>query len=483
MTRRLIDLACAARFSCPSCDAEITSVTDDSRQVEPGTLFVAHRGIHADGHDFLADALARGAAAVVAEHPVPVDVPSWIVPDGRAALAVWAATFYDHPSRDLFTFGVTGTNGKTSVCHFIAHLMGEETTAVLGTVANFARGLRALTTPSSPVVQQFARQAVEQGCRHLVVEASSIGLEQRRLDEVDFRVGVFTNLTRDHLDLHGTMAAYGEAKAILFRRLRPDGCAVLNADDAFSATLRAACRCPTLTYGVESNVDLVAEVRSEDRLGIAVEIRWRGDRADVFLPLHGRHGVSNALAASGAALAAGRDFPDVAAALETLPPVLGRWQAYARDDGIDAVVDFAHTPDGLEQVLASLRRLYPDIVVVFGCAGGSDRGKRAEMGEIAGRLASLVVLTTDNPKQEDPDAIAAEIAAGVARTRAESVRILDRNEAIAVAVARATPGGVVLLAGKGHETYQIVRGAFVPHSDVAALEGLGFRPLGMRQVR
>ena len=477
MTRRLSHLADAAGFPLPDRDVEITSVTDDSRLVERGTLFVAHRGVHDDGHDFIEDAVSRGALAVVAERPVSVGVPLWIVPDGRAALAAWAGALYGHPTRDLVTIGVTGTNGKTSVCHFIAHLLGNEDTAVLSTVANFARGLRALTTPPSPIVQRFAREALDAGCRTLVVEASSIGLEQRRLDGISFQVAVFTNLTRDHLDLHGTMAAYGEAKAVLFRALDPSGCGVLNADDVFSETLRAACPSRTLTYGLQPDADLAGELLAEDRHGITLRLRWRDERADIALPLHGRHGASNALAACGAALAAGRPFAALADRLETLPAVLGRWQAFARDDGIDAVVDFAHTPDGLEQVLASLRRLYPTLSVVFGCAGGSDRGKRAQMGEIAGRHADLVVLTTDNPKQEDPADIVNDIAAGVARTHAHSLRILDRTEAIGAAIARTPPGGAVLLAGKGHETYQIVRGAFVPHSDVATLEALGFRPL------
>jgi UDP-N-acetylmuramoyl-L-alanyl-D-glutamate--2,6-diaminopimelate ligase len=424
--------------------------------------------------------VARGASAVVAEHPVSVEVPLWVVPDGRAALAAWAAAFYGHPSREMFTIGVTGTNGKTSVCHFIAHLLDVETTAVLGTVANFARGLRALTTPSSPVVQEYARQAASAGCRNLVIEASSIGLEQHRLDQVDFRVGVFTNLTRDHLDLHGTMAAYGEAKALLFRALPSSGDAILNADDAYWETLRAVCRCRVLSYSLRHGADLVGAIVSEDRSGIELRLHWRGESAQTTLPLHGRHSVSNALAACGAALAAGRSFVELVPSLEALPAVPGRWQTFARDDGIDAVVDYAHTPDGLEQVLASLRRLYPAVTVVFGCAGGSDRGKRAQMGEIAGRHAQLVVLTADNPKQEDPAIIAAEISVGVARTSARSLRILDRNEAIAAAVAGTPVGGAVLLAGKGHETYQIVRGAFVPHSDVAALEALGFAPLVAR---
>ncbi len=477
MSRRLADLASEIGWSPPPRDAAIAGVTDDSRLVEPGVLFVAHRGVQADGHDYIEAAVARGAAAVVAERAIAIDAPSWVVPDGRAALAALAAAFFEHPTRDLFTIGVTGTNGKTSVCHFIAHLLGSAETAVLGTVANFSRGLRALTTPSSPVVQAFARQAADQGSSHLVVEASSIGLEQRRLDHIAFRVGVFTNLTRDHLDLHGSMAAYGEAKAILFRGLPSDGCAVLNADDAFSATLRGASRCPALLYGLRPDADLSAVVRREERRGIAVDICWRGETASVFLPLHGRHGVANALAACGAALSAGRTFADLVPHLETLPPVPGRWETFTRDGKLDAVVDYAHTPDGLAQVLGALVPLYPTRVVVFGCAGGSDRGKRGEMGEIAGRHADLVVLTTDNPKHEDPGDIAVEIARGVARTPARCLRVLDRNEAIAAAVAAAAPGGVVLLAGKGHETYQIVRGEFVPHSDVEALQALGFQPL------
>ncbi len=477
---RLTELARGAGLAPPPRDLDITSVTDDSRRVEPGALFVAHRGVQADGHDYIGDALARGAAALVAERATLADVPAWVVADGRAALARLAAVFYGHPTRELFTIGVTGTNGKTSVCHFIAHLLGAADTAVLGTVANFERGLRALTTPSSPIVQAFARRAADTRCRHLVVEASSIGLVQRRLDEVNFRVGVFTNLTRDHLDLHGTMAAYGEAKALLFRRLPPDGCAVLNAEDPYSDALRAVSRCPTLRYGQDPAADLVATAVREDRRGIEAEIRWRGAQTRVSLPVHGRHGVANALAALGAALAAGRPFEDLVPHLATLPPVSGRWEVLARDDRIDAIVDYAHTPDGLSQVLGSLARLYPAVAVVFGCAGGSDRGKRAEMGEIAGRHAGLVVLTADNPKDEEPGEIADEIARGVARTPARCLRVLDRPAAIAAAVDAAAPGSAVLIAGKGHETYQIVRGQFVPHSDVAVLETLGFRPIASR---
>ena len=274
------------------------------------------------------------------------------------------------------------------------------------------------------------------------------------------------------------MAAYGEAKAILFRGLPSDGCAVLNADDPFSATLRGASRCPALLYGLRPDADLSAVVRREERRGIAVDICWRGETASVFLPLHGRHGVANALAACGAALSTGRTFADLVPHLETLPPVPGRWETFTRDDGLDAVVDYAHTPDGLAQVLGALRPLVPDARRRVRLRRRQrPRQTRARWARSPAATPTSSSSRPTTPSTRIPRDIAAEIARGVARTPARCLRVLDRNEAIAAAVAAAAPGGVVLLAGKGHETYQIVRGEFVPHSDVEALQALGFRPL------
>lgn len=483
MTTRLGDLAAGLGVPCPPdwAGVEITGVTDDSRTVSPGVVFVAHRGTHDDGHAHVADAVARGAAVVVSERDVEVgDRPRFVVADGRVELARWAAAFYGRPTERLRTVGVTGTNGKTSVCHFVAHLVGPESTAVVGTVENLARGLRALTTPPSPAVQRIAREAVDQGKTTLVLEASSIGLEQHRLDEVAFNVGVFTNLTRDHLDLHGTIDAYGAAKAILFRGLAPSAVAVLNADDPYSETLRRACGCRVVSYGVRHSADLKADVVAEDASGIALSIRRGGESARVTAPVHGLYGASNVLAALGAALALGVPWSTATERLQSLPAVAGRWNLFRRADGADAIVDFAHTPDGLFQILSVVRRIYEKVVIVFGCAGGSDRGKRGQMGEIASRFADVVVLTQDNPKYEDPGAILDEIEAGIRPPSPAAIRIVDRREAIETAARRVGRGDVLLLAGKGHETFQIVRGEFLPHSDAAILESLGFAPVSPR---
>ncbi|MGD9676311.1 MAG: Mur ligase family protein, partial [Candidatus Bipolaricaulia bacterium] len=297
MTKPLRDLAADLRIPCPEAWAEvpIEGVTDDSRAVTAGVLFVAHRGTRDDGHAHIADAVARGAAAVVAEREIDVGpLPHWVVADGRLEHARWAAAFYDHPTRRLRTIGVTGTNGKTSVCHFVAHLLGRETAAVIGTVENLDRGLRALTTPSSPAVQRIAREALNDGKTTLIVEASSIGLEQHRLGEVAFDVGVFTNLTRDHLDLHGTLDAYGAAKALLFRSLAPSAVAVLNTDDSYSKALREVCRCRVLGYGLGAGADLRAELRGEAAIGIDMVLVCGDDTARVTVPVHGPYGASNA---------------------------------------------------------------------------------------------------------------------------------------------------------------------------------------------
>jgi UDP-N-acetylmuramoyl-L-alanyl-D-glutamate--2,6-diaminopimelate ligase len=476
MTVELGDLVRRIGLPCDPDRAsiEITGVTDDSRRVAPGMLFVARRGLETDGHTFVREAVDRGAAGVFSEREVAVDIPHWIVSDGARALARLAAAFFGEPTRSLRTIGVTGTNGKTSVCHFIAHLLGSERTTVIGTVVNASGELRSITTPPSPIVQSIARRAVDEGRENLVIEASSAGLAQGRLDEVEFDVAVFTNLTRDHLDVHGTMEAYGEAKSILFRGLRSTAWAVVNADDPFSRRLLSVTRGRTLTYGHEAKADLRGEILESTAAGITMRVDRGPDSVEVALPLHGEHDVSNALAALGAALCCGEEFAAAAACLASLPKVPGRWQLLRRADGAIAIVDYAHTPDGIARALDAMHRRWRRVIVVFGCAGGGDRGKRSTMGEIAARSADLVILTADNPKDEDLEAILDDIAAGAKSQRTEIVRQVDRAAAIARAAAEARPGEAILVAGKGHESYQIVRGEFIPYSDVETLERLGF---------
>ncbi|MBU0595729.1 UDP-N-acetylmuramoyl-L-alanyl-D-glutamate--2,6-diaminopimelate ligase [Candidatus Bipolaricaulota bacterium] len=475
----LADLAVSLCVPIPDAwsGVEITGISDDSRRVQAGEVFVAVPGALHDGADYAEDALRRGATVVVSERSCTQAVPNLVVADARVALALLAAEFHGHATRSLFTVGVTGTNGKTTVCHLTAHLLGEDETAVIGTVANEARGLRAATTPGSLVVQAIARDAVLAGRRNLVIEASSIGLAQHRLDAVDFDVAAFTNLSRDHHDFHGGREAYLEAKLVLFRGLKESATAVVNADDPAAGEMLGAANAHALTYSSERAADLSAsDVRLEARASSFRAI-WQGRRADVRLPLPGRHNVENALAAIGIGLSAGLSLAEAAEGLRSAAPVPGRCEFFQRGDGVTAVVDFAHTPDALARVLDLLRHTHSRILVVFGCPGDSDRGKREQMGEIAGRHADLTVVTLDNPKHEDPDAIINAIASGVVRSGGRMKRVLDRAEAIRLAVADAHATDVVLVAGKGHETYQIVGDRYVEYSDAAVLQALGFTPL------
>jgi len=454
----------------------VTDVCDDSRDVRPGALFVAIPGAVHDGADFVDDALDRGAAAVVSERELAIPVPLLRADDARAALARLCAAFRGRPTEELFTVGVTGTNGKTTVCHWIAHLLGGDRSVLIGTLANEARGLPAVTTPSSRVVQRIASEARDGGAESLVIEASSIGLEQHRLDAVDFDVGVFTNLTRDHLDLHGTMEAYARAKRILFDRLKETACAVANADDPAAGSMLAGCAADVVRYGLTESVDLRGLEPEWGPRSARCALAWRGESVRLELPHPGRHNLMNALAAAAVALVRGVPLNAVAERLGSVPGLEGRSQFFARTDGVIGVLDFAHTPDALRRSLEALRSPAGRLLLVFGCPGESDRGKRPAMGKIAGRLADRTILTADNPKHEDPDAILDGIEAGLRPTGGDWERTVDRAEAIRRAVERARPGDVILVAGKGHERYQIVGDAFVPYSDRDVLEELGFTP-------
>jgi len=455
----------------------ITSVSEDSRRIEPGGLFIAVSGTSQDGMDFLPDALERGAVAVVCERPQELRVPCAVVSDARRALAVLAAGFYDEPTQEIHTIGVTGTNGKTTVCHWVSHLLGSNDVALVTTVTNAESGLReltGLTTPSSPIVQRIAREVVESGKRSLVIEASSIGLEQLRLDAVAFDVAAFTNLTHDHLDLHGNLERYLDAKARLFRRLGPEGWAVVNADDSRAGDILKGTRGRVLRVGTHEPADLAATGVEPKGDGVRFRLAYADEVAEICLPVAGLHNVQNALLAVGIALVSGMTLAAIAGLLPSLPAVPGRQTRFRDDRGVTAIVDFAHNPEALRRMLEIVRTPYGRVAAVFGCPGGSDRAKRPQMGEISGRLADLTVLTSDNPKQEAPQTIAGEIAAGVRRVGGHFEVHLDRASAVRWAVEWANPGDVVLVAGKGHERVQIVGDALVPYSDAEVLAGLGF---------
>ncbi|MBX5464289.1 MAG: UDP-N-acetylmuramoyl-L-alanyl-D-glutamate--2,6-diaminopimelate ligase [Clostridia bacterium] len=490
---------CDVREILGDASAEVTGVAYDSRRVRPGDLFVAVPGFRTNGHLYVQEAVARGASAVLAEQPVAAGGrPVALVADSRRALAWVAAQFYGHPSKTLRVVGVTGTNGKTTTTFLVHGILSRRLgTGLIGTVTNVV-GARRLpvehTTPESPDLQRMLRDMVEAGDRAVAMEVSSHALSLHRVETVEFDVGVFTNLSQDHLDFHGDLEHYIEAKALLFRALGqsywgapkegPKG-AVLNADDPVSGRMAEVTRVPVLRYGLEATADLRGRVLAMESGSTRVAVEGLFGRAELRLPLPGRFNVYNALAALGATCLLGVPLEEAVAALAEAPAVPGRFERIEGPQPFTVVVDYAHTPDGLENVLRTARELARGrVIVVFGAGGDRDRGKRPQMGAVAARWADLVVLTSDNPRSEEPEAILDEIEQGLAGTGAAYLRRADRRQAIREAIAAAAPGDLVLIAGKGHETYQIFRDRTIHFDDReearAALADLGFAVAGPR---
>jgi UDP-N-acetylmuramoyl-L-alanyl-D-glutamate--2,6-diaminopimelate ligase len=438
---------------------EIASLSDDSRAMSAGALFLAVRGAERDGHEYLGAAARAGAAAAVVDDPSRTSLPAIVVRDTRRAAATAAAAFHGFPARSLRLVGVTGTNGKTTTVGMLRHLLDapDARAASIGTLGILigsegtpTEGGSGLTTPGPVELQRVLRALHDQGVRTVAMEASSHALHQRRVEGLCFQAGIFTNLTRDHLDYHVTMEAYLAAKSMLVELLEKDGVAVVNADDPAWASLPSAPR--TVRFGLEGRADVRAcDMRYTPR-GSEWTLVVQGERHPVRLPLIGDFNVANALAAGAAAWSVGVSAADVAARLTTLPQVPGRLEILHEQPTV--LRDYAHTPDALERALAAVRPFTAGaLTVVFGCGGDRDRGKRPEMGRIAEANADRAIVTSDNPRTEDPERILDDIEAGMTAGRHE--RIEDRREAIARAIAGAGDGDVILLAGKGHETYQI----------------------------
>ena len=440
---------------------EVSSIGFDSRAPGRGSLFCCIRGLHVDGHLFAADAVDRGAVALLAEHPVSLhagaNAVQVIVGSVRAAMGPLASAQYGHPSRALSVIGVTGTNGKTTTTHLLAAVLQAQgcPAVALGTLS----GPR--TTPEAPQLQARLAELRDGGTKAVAMEVSSHALDQHRVDAVHFRAAVFTNLSQDHLDYHQTMEAYFAAKARLFAADRSE-VAVINVDDAWGRRLVELLRSdgtPILPFSMADVTEL--QVRAEGS-----RFRWRG--AEVSLHIGGRFNVENALAAATAAAALGVPDDTVAAGLGSVSAVRGRFERIDAGQPFTVIVDYAHTPDGLERALDAARELADGrVIVVFGAGGDRDHAKRPLMGEVAARSADLVVLTSDNPRSEDPEAILAEVSAGTAGAgRAGAVTIEpDRGRAIEAALSAARAGDVVLVAGKGHETVQEVAGRTIPFDD------------------
>jgi UDP-N-acetylmuramoyl-L-alanyl-D-glutamate--2,6-diaminopimelate ligase len=438
---------------------DASGISDDSRKVERGDLFIAVKGWNSDGHDFLDAASERGAAIAIVEDPSRTTLPSLVVREGRRAAAVASATAYGDPARNLRLLGVTGTNGKTTTTSIMRHLFddGDGSSASIGTLGvlvgsegEIMPGGSGLTTPGPVELQRILRALADRGVRTIAMEVSSHSLDQRRVDGLEFDVAVFTNLTRDHLDYHGTMESYLEAKARLLDYLKAQGTAVINADAPEWHSLKPRSR--PLTFAAREPADVCAQDVRYTSEGSEWRLVTARGSADVSLPLIGDINVENALAAAAAAFALGQTPTAIAGRLRTVPQVAGRLEIISTRPTV--LRDYAHTPDALERSLKTARAFTRGkLIVVFGCGGDRDKGKRPLMGEIAERGADCAIVTSDNPRTEDPDAIIDDIEAGMRGSKHQ--RVTDRLSAIQRAIDLAEDGDIVLLAGKGHETYQI----------------------------
>ena len=457
-------------------DTEVDSICIDSRRCRAGCCFVAAAGTHVDGHAFIRDAVSAGASAIVCRDPqaVPNGVATAVVDDPRRAAGLLAQAVRGWPARRLTCIGVTGTNGKTTVAHMVRAMViaGGGRAGLLGTIAydtGVRRGASSVTTPDPVELAAMTAEMVAAGRTHLVMEVSSHALDQDRTAGLDFRVGIFTNLTGDHLDYHGSMDAYGRAKARLFAALAPESTAVINADDAAGRRMADASRAPVGWYGVDADADIRARIERADAAGTVFQLDVPGRRVRVEAPLIGLHNVRNALAAVAAGLALDIPLETLVRALREMPFVAGRLQRVGGDVPFDVFVDYAHTDDALRNVLTALRPLCRGrLIVVFGCGGDRDRTKRPRMARVAQELADCLVITSDNPRSEDPRAIIDEMLAGLDRpARDAAVVEVDRRRAIGQAIRLAGPGDIVLIAGKGHETYQIIGSTTTDFDDAA----------------
>ena len=444
-------------------ETAIGDIRYDSRAVEPGDLFVAVEGFQSDGHRFIPKAAEAGAAAVLCQRPPEgTEIPYILTPDSRRALALVSAAYFGHPADKLKMIGVTGTNGKTTSTTLIKQILEKAAGAKVGLIGTIANYIGAdeipteRTTPESYELQKLLRRMVDEGCTHAVMEVSSHALVLDRVAGIRFAAGLFTNLTQDHLDFHKTMQAYAEAKALLFAQ---SDAAAINVDDMWAPFMGMKTKCPVLSYGVSKpGADLSAEDVVMTASGVSFTACCGSQREEVRLGIPGSFSVSNALTALAAAVILEIPLDEAAAALRLSAGVKGRVEVVPTPEDFTIVIDYAHTPDALEKVLRTMREVSEGrVVALFGCGGDRDGTKRPIMGRIAAENADFVVVTSDNPRTEEPEAIIADILAGIPDGAPKTV-IPDRREAIAWAIDHHEPGDVIVLAGKGHETYQEVCG-------------------------
>ncbi|MEC0369946.1 UDP-N-acetylmuramoyl-L-alanyl-D-glutamate--2,6-diaminopimelate ligase [Paenibacillus chibensis] len=454
-------------------DITITGLQTDSRKVAPGDLFICLPGYTVDGHDYALKAAEQGAAALVVERQLDIDLPQVIVKDSRYAMAVMADAFFGSPSSHMKMIGVTGTNGKTTTTYLIEKMMNDHgvNTGLIGTI-QMRYGGRTFpmsgTTPEALELQRSLDDMSAGGVQCCVMEVSSHALEQGRVKGTDFRTAIFTNLTQDHLDYHKSMEEYRAAKGLFFSRLgnkfshqkSQRKYAVLNLDDEASQYFAKVTAAEVITYGLDEKADVRASEISITAQGTHFHVDTFKGSADIQLRMVGKFNVYNALAAITAGLLEGLELDSIKQSLESVPGVDGRVESVDEGQPFAVIVDYAHTPDGLENVLKTVNEFAKGrVITVFGCGGDRDRTKRPIMGKIAAKYSDLVMVTSDNPRTEDPDLILKDIEAGLLEDSVPEDKyqlIVDRRAAIQKAIEMASPDDVVLIAGKGHETYQIL---------------------------
>lgn len=454
-------------------DVAIKGISANSEEIKPDFVFVAIKGNQADGHDFIKQAIEKGARVIIAQGKPNFNLAqgiSWIiVKDARSALAGLATAFYGYPAKKIKVIGITGTNGKTTISYLIESLLKGQgkACAVMGTI-NYRLKDKITTakntTPGPLEIQSFLSEALKEGINYVVMEVSSHALDQQRVAGVEFSYAIFTNLTQDHLDYHGNMDNYFQAKARLFRNLSSQAVSIINLDDAYGKRLFELTKSKVISYGFAKENQIRAEDFYFSPEGAKFKLIAPEGKIEIKTKLIGSHNVYNILAAVSFALSAGMDLNFCKSSLAHFDLVPGRLEKIPSAKDFSVFVDYAHTPDALKNVITSLRQIAQNrIIVIFGCGGDRDRGKRPQMGKIATELADFVMITSDNPRSEEPMAIIEEILRGVKKDNYQV--ILEREAAIHQALAMAAMGDIVLIAGKGHENYQVIKERTIPFDD------------------
>ncbi|AST58720.1 UDP-N-acetylmuramoyl-L-alanyl-D-glutamate--2,6-diaminopimelate ligase [Thermoanaerobacterium thermosaccharolyticum] len=443
-------------------DVDIRGICYDSRNSKDGSMFVAIKGFKSDGADYIGDAIERGAVAVLVDGEISIDKDITLikVQNTRKSLAKIASNYYGDPSKQLFLIGVTGTNGKTSVTYMIKSILESQNNKVglIGTIQNMIGDKvypTERTTPESLDLQRYLRLMVDEGVKYVVMEVSSHSLALNRVDECDFDIAVFTNLTQDHLDFHKTMDDYANAKAKLFRMAKT--ACVINIDDDYSSLIIENSNAKVVTYGIKDYAYIMAKDIKNDIKGAKYTVQIEDIKSDIALKIPGLFSVYNSLAAISVAFILGIPLQSVKMALKDVK-IKGRFEVLDIDAPYNVVIDYAHTPDGLENLMKAFGEYDTGRkILLFGCGGDRDKGKRPKMGEVAGKYADFVIITSDNPRSEDPMQIISEIEMGIKNTKCPYKIIENRKEAIKYALSIAKDNDIVILAGKGHETYQVLK--------------------------